>query len=252
MYWYYYEKFYPAASASAAHSRLCEQVFGRDLCQEGMVDMDALEHLLSLLDLKSGDRLLDLGCGAGGIAEYIADSTGASVTGLDYAISAIDEAKRRTAVKSDRLNFQMGDLNALALEARSFDAAISLDTLYWVADLDQTLARVVQAIRSGGQIGIFMLHDMDEGDSPDTLRAENSTVARTFKRLSLDYEAYDYTTRNASFWKNNRKCAIDLRDEFEAEGNGFIAASLIREADEDFLPAIENGTLARYLYHVQL
>ena len=43
-----------------------------------------------------------------------------------------------------------------------------------------------------------------------------------------------------------------MRDDFEAEGSGFIAASLIKEAEEEFLPAIKAGTLTRYLYHVRV
>ena len=65
LYHYYYRKFYPAAYASTAHSRFCEWVFGADLCQDGQADMAALGHLLEALDLKAGDRVLDLGCGGG-------------------------------------------------------------------------------------------------------------------------------------------------------------------------------------------
>ena len=44
--------------------------------------------------------------------------------------------------------------------------------------------------------------------------------------------------------------ATALRDDFEAEG--FTAANRIREADGEFLPAIEAGTITRHLYHVRL
>jgi len=152
-YWYYYQRFYPAAYASATHSRLCERVFGMDLCQEGMVDMAALEDLLARLDLKPGDHLLDLGCGAGIIAEYISDQTGARLTGLDYAAPAIAVANERTANKRSRLTFATGDMNALDLPEQSFDAAISLDTLYWVADLADTLLQVVRTIKPGARSG---------------------------------------------------------------------------------------------------
>ena len=54
MYWYYYQRFYPAARASSAHSKLCERVFGEDLTQEGMCDMPALHHLLQLLRVEIG------------------------------------------------------------------------------------------------------------------------------------------------------------------------------------------------------
>ena len=65
MYWYYYQKFYPATQASAAHSELCRRVFGEDLCQEGRTDMVSLKDMLEIIDLKQGEHLLDLGCGAG-------------------------------------------------------------------------------------------------------------------------------------------------------------------------------------------
>ena len=252
MYWYYYQRFYPAAHASAAHSRLCERVFGEDLCQEGMVDMAALEDLLGRLDLKPGDRLLDLGCGAGAIAKYISERTGARVTGLDYSAPAIAVANERTADKRDRLTFLQGDMNALDLPAGSFDAAISLDTLYWVADIAHTLAQVARTIKAGGQIGIFMLQGRQDGDPPEILEADNTKTAQALSKLDLRYQAHDYTAQNAAFWKRVKEAASELRDDFEAEGNGFIAASLIREADGEFLPAIEAGTLARYLYHVRL
>ena len=251
-YWYYYRRFYPAAYASATHSRLCERVFGKDLCQEGMVDMVALEDLLARLELKPGDHLLDLGCGAGIIAEYISDQTGARVTGLDYAAPAIAAATERTADKRSRLTFVTGDMNALDLPEQAFDAAISLDTLYWVADITDTLSQVVRTIKPGGQIGIFMLQGRGEDDPPEILEADNTELAQALSGLNLTYDAYDYTTRNAEFWQRVWKAATDLRDDFEAEGNGFIAASLIREAEEDFFPAIKAGTLTRYFHHVRL
>jgi len=252
MYWYYYQRFYPAARASAAHSRLCERVFGQDLCQEGMTDMAALQDLLNRLDLKPGDQLLDLGCGAGVIAEYISDETGTKVTGLDYAAPAIAEANERTADKRSRLKFLKGDMNALDLPEHFFDAAISLDTLYWVADLKDTLSQVVRAIKPGGQMGIFMLQGQPEGAPSDILEPGGTKLAQALSGLNLSYDAYDYTAQNADFWRRNWEAAKALRDDFEAEGNDFIAASLIREAEEDFLPAIKEGKLARYLYHVHL
>ncbi len=91
--------------------------------------MVVLEDLLARFELKPGDHLLDLGCGAGVIAEYISDQTGARVTGLDYATPAVTAANERTADKRSALTFLQGDMNALDLPAQSFDAAISLDTL---------------------------------------------------------------------------------------------------------------------------
>lgn len=251
-YWYYYQRFWKAAYESPTHSRLCERVFGKDLCQDGMVDMAALNDLLARLDLKAGDHLLDLGCGAGVITEYISDQTGARVTGLDYAAPAIAVANERTADKRSRMTFMTGDLNALDLPEQSFDAAISLDTLYWAADLAGTLSRVVPATKPGGQIGIFMMQGPWDDDPPGIVAAGDTELGRALSKLNLNYDAYDYTAQNVAFWRLNWKTAVELRDDFEAEGNGFIAASIIQEAEEEFLPAIEAEKMTRYLYHVRL
>lgn len=252
MYWYYYRKFYPAARASRAHSRLCERVFGLDLTQEGQADMPALHHLLQLLNIMPGESVLDLGCGAGAIAEYISEKFGVEVTGLDYAVPAIKEAQQRTAQKDGKLTFIHGDMNELELPEKSFDVVVSLDTLYWVADLKKTITEIMKLLKPGGRIGIFMMSDVEEGCTADEIKAGATWLGETLAELGIDYNAYDYTTQHAAFWERNYKAAMDLKDEFESEGNGFIAASLIRESEEEFLPAIESGTVVRYLYHIHL
>lgn len=247
MYWYYYRKFYPAALASEAHSELCARVFGRDLTQEGMTDMDALDELLSCLRLQPGDRLIDLGCGAGRIAEYVSDTTGAHVTGVDYVGSAIEAAKLRTADKRDRLTFLVADLNTLVLEPGSFDAAMSLDALYWVADVKDTLERVRAGIKIGGRAGAILMQHAPNGPIPPS----RTKFGQALERLGVAYEAIDQTENFGKFWIRNYAAAQDLKPAFDAEGNGFIAESLIREAEEDFLPDIEAKKVVRYLFDIR-
>ncbi len=61
MYWYYFRQLYAALYESEAHKKLCKRVFGRDLCQENMTDMQALDGVLQKLGLNSGHHVLDLG-----------------------------------------------------------------------------------------------------------------------------------------------------------------------------------------------
>lgn len=250
MYWYYYQKFYQAARASEAHSELCRRVFGQDLCQEGQTDMACLNDLISWLDLKPGEQVLDLGCGAGVIAGYIADTTGATVSGLDYSQPAIDEAQQRTAAGNPRLNFSQGDMNKLELAPGSFDAVISLDTLYWAADLPDTLSSLAQALRKGGRMGVFMNHHIAENEPSSKLAPEHSELAQALSGLGIAFETTDYTRAVGEFWQRTADAAADLKDRFDLEGNGFIAASQIREAEEDYLPDVRANRIARYLYKV--
>ncbi len=252
MYWYYYQRFYPAAHASMAHKRFCKRVYGEDLCQEGMTDMSSLSDLVSHLELKSGNHLLDLGCGSGGISEYLSDRTGAIVTGIDYSASAIATANARTENKRSRLTFLQADMSSLELPVRSFDAAISLDSIYWVEDIAQALSQVASAIRPGGQIGILIAQTLEEDNPADVLEVTTTRVASALSDLDMDFESHDYTAMFRGFWPRAKAAAEALREEFHAEGNGFICDNWIREADDEYLPALKAGELRRYLYLVHL
>lgn len=252
MYWYYYQMFYSTARASATYSTLCEKVFGRNLCQDGQTDMASLDHLLDQLDLHAGESVLDLGCGAGVIAEYISDETGAHVTGIDYAETAITDANTRTMQKQNRLSFTQNNFNALELEKSSYNAVVSLDTLYWASDLEATLAMLVRSLMPGGRMGIFMNHHIQHSDPKESLKVENSDVFKALQNLNVHIEVFDYTQNIQQFWRRMYTVVTELESDFETEGNNDIATRLIHECEGDYLPDVENDRIARYLYHVRM
>ena len=252
LYWYYYQRFYSIADKSDAHSRFCEKVYGKDLSQEGQTDMECFNDILNRLDLKPGDRLLDLGCGAGGLSEYVADRTGAIVTGVDYSPSAIETANARTETKRDKLSFIEADLNSLSLPENSFDAAISIDSIYWVADTADVISSIVKTIKSGGQLCILIEHRTNGRDHPELAESDNTEVALALSELNLNYETKDYTESFLKFWPLVKQTAEALREDFVRDGASLICDNWIREADEIYLPAVNGNRIKRYLYHVHI
>ena len=251
MYWYHYQKFYPAAHASPTHSLFCERVFGKDLCQEGQTDMASLDRLLELLDLKEHEKVIDLGCGAGVISEHISDITGTRVTGVDYAASAIAEADKRTVAKRSRLDFIQGDFSDLSLPANTYDVVVAIDTLYWGDILERLFSRLAQALRPGARMGIFLNHEILDGDSEEMLDARHSELWQVLSARGYTIEIYDFTRELREFWQRLHSTTIELRDAYEAEGNGFIVDNYLRESEQDHIPEIEAGRMVRYLYIVQ-
>jgi len=248
MYWYYYQKFYTAAHASTAHSELCRRVFGQDLTQEGQTDMASLNFALNQLPIGSGRTLLDLGCGAGVIAEHISDATGSSVVGIDYSSSAIAAANERTSEKRGRLTFKTDNFNTMQPSVGEYDAILSIDTLYWASDLTSVLDVLAKSLVSGGRMGLFMNHHVSDGDQATELQSNKSALGRAVESLGLTASVYDFTANVGAFWERNYAAALALREQFDDEGNGFIAESLIRESEEDYLPDIHEGRIARYLF----
>ena len=246
--WYYYRDHYPAAQASAAHSEFCERVFGNDLTQDGQADIDSVNDLIAYMEIGEGDKVLDLGCGAGGISEYLLDATAAHVTGLDYSESAIDTASRRANGKGDRLVFVQGDMNALNFPDCSFDKIVLVDTIYWITNIDNALLSIARLVEPGGRIGIFVSNSPLLDDSPEAYELHGTWIARSMRKLGMSYDAYDYTQSFLDFWPRLKKVGMELRDDFVAEGNELIIDSFMLDADEDYLPALKAGKLRRFLY----
>jgi ubiquinone/menaquinone biosynthesis C-methylase UbiE len=250
LYWYYYQKFYDLAESSKAHSRFCEIVFGEDRSQEGQTDMECFDDLLSRLRLQPDQHLLDLGCGAGGLSEYIFDKFGAFVTGIDYSASAIRTARDRTLDKREKLNFLQADLNALDLPSNTFDAAISIDSVYWISDMEKSISSIIETIKPGGQLGILIEHRLKGERDASYLDSKNTRVAKSLDNLKLRYDTVDYSDMFVKFWPRVKKTAFSLRDEYLAEGTELICDNWIREADEDYLPSVKAGHIKRYLYQI--
>lgn len=214
--------------------------------------MASFNDLLDRLNLKPGDKLLDLGCGAGGLTEHASDRTGVEVMGIDYSASAIETANARTEGKRDHLTFLQADMNALELPACSFDAAISLDTLYWVADIEVALSSIIQLMKPGGRLGAFIALTLEDCEEAAELEAHGTWLASALSELSLPYDVHDYTERFQQFWPSMKAAAEALRDDFAAEGNEFICEALLKDADDEYIPAGEADELRRYLYIVNI
>jgi len=100
---------------------------------------------------KQGDRLLDVGCGIGGPARWIAASFGCHVTGIDLVpeyCSAATELSSASGM-TDRVQFLEGDAIALPFPDQTFDGALSQSALMNVADKPTAFAEVFRVLKPG-------------------------------------------------------------------------------------------------------
>jgi len=114
-----------------------------------------LRLLLDRLDLKPGQRLLEIGCGWGSLAEIAAREYGVHVTGLTLSTEQKDYAERRTreAGLSDKVEIRLADYRELD---EQFDAVASVEMVeavgqeYW----DAYLAAIARALPPGGRAAL--------------------------------------------------------------------------------------------------
>jgi SAM-dependent methyltransferase len=107
-------------------------------------------ELLNRLRVESGERVLDVGCGAGHDLGVLA-AQGAVVLGVDVSVR-MTEASRRRCPDADLI---VADGAALPCRSHSFDACRIERVLQHVSDPLAVLAEAARALRRGGRIVVF-------------------------------------------------------------------------------------------------
>ncbi len=256
--YYWYREFFPAAAHSQAYADFCERLYGKNLCQAGFSDMRQVDEMLGRLNLTPESRVLDLGCGSGMLAEYISDTTGACLYGMDYCPEAIDLANARIASKRDRLSYQVGNLDHLDNPAdypdHFYDVILSIDSLYMPNHLDETLQKMSRLVKTGGQIAAFYTQMVWDSDAKrDKLLAEKTPLGEALGKAGLAYKAYDYSRQTYRLMQLKRRIGEAMKDRFMAEGNQALYEFIANESESSPAPYDPHTcSFARYLYHIRL
>jgi SAM-dependent methyltransferase len=237
-----------AIARSAAYRALCERVFDLSVDQYSPLDRIQLDSLLDGLALSPDDRLLDFGCGNGGVALAIAERTGAHVTGIDLAEAAIEVAARRVP-RQGRLRFFAADGDRFRAESGSFDGVVAVDSLYYLDHPVEAVERLARAVRPGGRLGFFCSDLAPAGDrsgSP-SIAPDRTVVGRALSGLGLPFRTIDFTAAEGKIWSRQLAAAEDLQEDFQSEGNSELGQELVREAQRGVRWAAA-GMIRRYLY----
>lgn len=104
------------------------------------------DALLAWLEPKSGEHILDLGCGTGDLTARIAQ-TGAEVMGVDANAEMLAQAQ----AKFPALRFVQADAMALPDFGRPFDGVFSNAVLHWIPDLAAVATGLARVLRAGGR-----------------------------------------------------------------------------------------------------
>lgn len=111
------------------------------------------ELLCEAVDLRSGERVLDVATGSGNTAISAARRF-CEVTGLDLAPENVEHARRRAAAEGMDITFEVGDAEDLPYPDASFDVVLSTIGVMFCPDQEKTASELLRVTRPGGRIGL--------------------------------------------------------------------------------------------------
>lgn len=153
----------------------------------------ATKAFVKNLRINASSRVLDLGCGLGGPARYIAGATGARVAGVDLSAEFIETGRELTgmALMVDLVDLRQGDIMDLPFQEARFDVAYMIHVGMNIGDKEALFAEVARVLKPGGQFGVYDVMAMHENPVvfpvPWASKPEHSAlVSRQTYREALD------------------------------------------------------------------
>jgi len=111
------------------------------------------ESLCEALDLRAGERVLDIAAGNGN-ATLAAARRWCDVVSTDYVPTLLERGRARASAEGLQVQFEQADAENLPYPDNSFDVAMSTFGVMFTPDQDKAASEMVRACKPGGRIGL--------------------------------------------------------------------------------------------------
>lgn len=186
------------------------------------------DRLVQHLDLKSGEKVLDVATGTGAVATAAAQavSPAGRVTGIDLSEGMLEKAQSNARKMGlNNLDFHCMDAEALEFRSGYFDAACSSFGIFFLADMNKALRQWRRVLRPGGRL-LFTCF------GPEAFQPMSEIL-----RAQLEANGVEFPEGRRSFpW-------LRLSDEDDCrsllEDAGFVDIAVVRESLGYHLSGVE-------------
>nr|XP_043634875.1 phosphomethylethanolamine N-methyltransferase-like [Erigeron canadensis] len=127
-----------------------ERIFGPGFVSTGGID--TTKEFVAMLDLKPGQKVLDVGCGIGGGDFYMAENFDVDVIGIDLSVNMISFALERSIGLKCSVEFEVADCTKKSYPDNSFDVIYSRDTILHIQDKPALFRTFYKWLKPGGKV----------------------------------------------------------------------------------------------------
>lgn len=198
----------------------------------------SIKDEIKSLKLKSGDHVLDAGCGTGVLARELKETfKDITVEGLDYSEVRIAQAKKHNKNTHHKIHFFQDNIEQLSILDNTYDAVVSRYVLEHLPNPSVAIAELYRILKPGGQLYIidfdgifinlysdnsrfnFLLEQIKAGFKSDLyigrkLPSYFHNVG--FKNIEYDVTAVQFKGVDAELeYENNKKRCAHCKEAFE-------------------------------------
>jgi arsenite methyltransferase len=121
-----------------------------------MGGLEATRELIEACHIDKDSYVLDVGCGVGITACYLAKEYGCKVVGVDLSEMMVERSKERAKRKNveDKVEFKIGDAQDLPFKNGVFDAVVSESVNAFMDDKQKAVNEYARVTKSGGYVGM--------------------------------------------------------------------------------------------------
>ena len=114
-------------------------------------------HAVAKMSLNKDQHVLDIGCGIGGAARYIASHVGCRITGIDLTPEYITAAKTLTELTGldGKISYEVASALSMPFESKTFDAAITIHVAMNIPDRATLYGEIARVMKSGATLCIY-------------------------------------------------------------------------------------------------
>src|SRR5271154_1462183 len=151
--------------------------------------LDITEKTMRRMDLRPGERILDLGCGSGWatrlLARMVSDGPQGfgQVVGVDISDEMIRQA-RAASKEFDNVMFVIGSAAQIPWEEKFFDKVLSVESFYYYPDQERALAELFRVMAPHGRM--FILINLYK-DNPYSLQWVDKLKVLVHVRSEAEY-----------------------------------------------------------------
>jgi ubiquinone/menaquinone biosynthesis C-methylase UbiE len=149
-------------------------------------------HLVDMADLESGQRVVDLACGTGGvtrlITEHLKGARKSAVIGIDHSSTALKQAMEDLKdVKDSALEFIQSRVEQISdTVTDSVDAVFFCNAIHYISDKESLLSDISKTLKPGGKL-VFNTSFYDGAHPPETMLFARKWMMRASRILRAEH-----------------------------------------------------------------